>query len=70
MDKEIVKELIQDELNTANLVQALNSILKNNQAQEILKEEYSKLYQLLSAGGHASKNASNLIMQFLKPSII
>ena len=66
MDKEIVKELIQDELNTANLVQALNSILKNNQAQEILKEEYSKLYHLLSAGGHASKNAASLIMNFIK----
>ncbi|OYZ01356.1 MAG: lipid-A-disaccharide synthase [Sphingobacteriia bacterium 28-36-52] len=66
MDKEIVKELIQDELNTINLVEALNSLLKNNQDQEMLREEYSKLYQLLSAGGHASQNAASLIMNFLK----
>lgn len=66
MDKEIVKELIQDELNTMNLVNALNSLLKNNHDQAILKEEYLKLYQLLSAGGHASQNASSLIMHFLK----
>lgn len=70
MDKEIVKELIQDKLNTVNLVQALDTLLKNSQEKEVLKEEYSKLFQLLSAGGHASKNASSLIMRFLKPSII
>jgi lipid-A-disaccharide synthase len=66
MDKEIVKELIQDELNTNNLVKELNMLLNNTNQQENLKMEYSKLYQLLSAGGHASQNATSLIMNFLK----
>ena len=65
-DKEIVKELIQDELNTNNLVKELNMLLNNTNQQENLKMEYSKLYQLLSAGGHASQNATSLIMNFLK----
>ncbi|MDO8995980.1 MAG: lipid-A-disaccharide synthase [Sediminibacterium sp.] len=66
MDKEIVKELIQDELNTVNLVQELNALLKDANQQENLKMEYAKLYQLLSAGGHASQNAVSLIMGFLQ----
>ncbi len=66
MDKEIVKELIQDELNTNNLVQELNKLINNTQQQEKLKTAYTQLYQLLSAGGHASENAASLIMGFMK----
>lgn len=66
MDKEIVKELIQDQLNTANLVQELNNLLNNKDQQIRLQAEYAQLYQLLLAGGHASQNAASLIMNFLK----
>ncbi len=66
MDKEIVKELIQDQLTTHNLVQALNKLLEKTDQQELLKKDYAELYQLLSAGGHASQNAGSLIMNFLK----
>lgn len=66
MDKEIVKELIQDQLTTHNLVQALNKLLEKTDQQELLKKDYAELYQLLSAGGHASQNAASLIMNFLK----
>jgi lipid-A-disaccharide synthase len=66
MNKEIVKELIQDQLNTSNLVQELNNLLENGEQHEILKKKYAELYQLLSAGGHASQNAASLIMNFIK----
>lgn len=66
MDKEIVKELIQDQLTTHNLVQALNKLLEKTDQQGLLKKDYAELYQLLSAGGHASQNAASLIMNFLK----
>lgn len=65
MDKEIVKELIQDELNTANLVQELTNLVNNKALQDQLREEYSQLYQLLAGGGQASHNAASLISQFL-----
>ena len=66
MDKEIVKELIQDQLNTANLVQELTNLVNNKALQNQLKEEYSQLYQLLAGGGHASHNAASLISQYLQ----
>ncbi|MEO0066390.1 MAG: hypothetical protein RI983_1716 [Bacteroidota bacterium] len=66
MDKEIVKELIQDELNTVNLVRELQLITSNPEKINQLKADYEKLYQLLAGGGHASKNAASLISEFLQ----
>lgn len=66
MDKEIVKELIQDELNTANLVRELQCITSNPEKISELKSEYQQLYKKLSGGGHASKNAATLISNFLQ----
>lgn len=66
MDKEIVKELIQDELNTANLVRELQFITSNPEKIKQLKSEYQQLYNKLAGGGHASKNAASLISAFLQ----
>ena len=66
MDKEIVKELIQDELNTANLVRELQFITSNPEKIKQLKSEYQQLYNKLAGGGHASKNAAHLISEFLQ----
>ena len=66
MDKEIVKELIQDELNTANLVRELQFITSNPEKIKQLKSEYQQLYKKLAGGGHASKNAAHLISEFLQ----
>lgn len=66
MDKEIVKELIQDELNTANLVRELQFITSNLEKISELKSEYQQLYNKLAGGGHASKNAASLISEFLQ----
>ncbi len=47
MDKEVVKELIQDELNTENLSAELNKILNNTTALQQVKNDYQKLWHLL-----------------------
>jgi len=65
MDKLVVKELIQDELNTANLENELHELLHNTSKQEQIREDYLQLQATLSKGGHASAQAAKIIHQFL-----
>jgi lipid-A-disaccharide synthase len=67
IDKEVVKELIQDDLTPANLEHELNELLVNEAKQKQVKEDYAALKQLLSMGGNASANAAKSIVEFLKP---
>lgn len=61
MDKPVVKELIQDQMTTANLVQELQELLTNEARVNTLQHDYAELKQLLSAGGHASAQAAGKI---------
>ncbi len=65
MDKPVVKELIQQEMNVANLKTELSLLLYDDTKKEQLKKDYATLKQLLSQGGHASANAARLIHRFL-----
>jgi lipid-A-disaccharide synthase len=65
MDKLIVTELIQDELNVANLVKELNLLLNDEAHQKQLKADYQALYEKLSKGGHASDQAAKIITDYL-----
>jgi len=65
MDKEVVKELIQDELTVENLRHELNELLTNETKQKQVKEDYVLLKNLLSKGGHASANAAGSIYTYL-----
>jgi lipid-A-disaccharide synthase len=65
MDKEVVKELIQNELTVGNVTKELNDTLHNPQKQQQLKEDYATLKHLLSQGGNASANAAKSIYNFL-----
>src|SRR5436190_21233163 len=65
MDKEVVKELIQDELTPANLQRELNLLLNDEAKKKQVKEDYSSLKDLLSKGGHASANAAGIIYNFM-----
>ena len=67
MDKEVVKELIQDELTVENLVKELNLLLFDKAKKEGLQKDYKDLRTLLSAGGHASANAAKSIYSMLSP---
>lgn len=65
MDKEVVKELIQDELTVENLKRELDLLLTDEIKQQQLKADYAALKALLSKGGHASANAADSIYAFL-----
>ncbi|MDP1818151.1 MAG: lipid-A-disaccharide synthase [Leadbetterella sp.] len=67
MDKLVVKELIQEELNTTNLVAALNDLFSNETKQLQLQKDYTQLKAVLTAGGHASSQAASKIIAFLQP---
>jgi len=65
MDKPVVKELIQQEMNVENLRKELSLLLFDDDKKEQLKNDYKMLKQLLSKGGHASANAARHIHRFL-----
>ncbi|MFD2908259.1 lipid-A-disaccharide synthase [Flavobacterium ardleyense] len=60
MDKEVVKELIQEELNTKNLKKELNKILNTDARAQLLKE-YAQLKQNLGGEGASKKTAALII---------
>ncbi len=66
MDKTIVTELIQNDLNVPNLIKALNVIIEAGGKREQVIQNYNNLEQLLIKEGDASKNAAVSISAFLK----
>jgi lipid-A-disaccharide synthase len=70
MDKEVVKELIQDDLTVKNCTKELEQLLSNEKKQQQLATDYAALKDLLGQGGHASANAAKSIYSFLTTSVI
>lgn len=62
MNKEVVKELIQHQMNTENLAKELRSILPGTEKHNTIMEDYKYLRNLLNANGNASANAARLII--------
>ena len=67
MNKEVVKELIQDELNVENLTAELKILLEEEQKINAVKKDYDSLFSLLQGSGNASANAAQKIYEFLVP---
>jgi lipid-A-disaccharide synthase len=65
LDKLVVKELIQSELTTLNLVKELRKISDDQPYLENLRKDYQALRNLLQKGGKASSNAAEKIIEFL-----
>lgn len=65
MNKEVVKELIQNDLTSENITAGLKKILFDPQKKQQLKQDYSALKLLLSEGGNASENAAQSIYSLL-----
>jgi lipid-A-disaccharide synthase len=68
MDKEVMKELIQNELTVENLKKELGLLLNDSCKQQQVKEDYTALRNLLKQGGNASANAAAIIHTFLSAS--
>ncbi len=65
MDREIVKELIQNKLTLKSLRKELDSLLNDNHRRTQLLSEYKKLRQVLGGPG-ASKRTAEIIVSDLK----
>jgi lipid-A-disaccharide synthase len=65
MDKLVVKELIQNELTSSNLIAELNLLLTNESRKQQLQKDYLELKEKLSQGGNASEKAAKSITVFL-----
>jgi lipid-A-disaccharide synthase len=61
MDKLVVKELIQNDMTTENLVTELQELLSSGSRSSQIKKDYTDLKNLLSAEGNASVKAAQLI---------
>ena len=57
MDKEVVKELIQNEMNKVNIAKALASVLRNGKRQRQILEDYDELSERLGNAGASEKAA-------------
>ena len=69
MDKEVVKEMIQDQLTSENLKTELTKILRDPHYRQRINEDYERLRELLSIGGDASQQAAAAIWDLLRPSL-
>ena len=64
MDKPVVKELIQDEMNAENIVTELKNLLTDEKTRNRIHKDYSDLRALLSQDGNASEKAAELIVDY------
>ena len=65
MDKPVVKELIQEEMNVQNITAELRKLIYDSELRNRMHKDYSELRNLLSQGGNASEKAAGLIVDFL-----
>lgn len=65
MDREVIKELIQQDLTSENLVKELKNITGNEAVRSAIQSDYSILRKKLGGGGASDKTAS-LIVNFLR----
>jgi lipid-A-disaccharide synthase len=66
MNKEVVKELIQDDMNSGNIKKELQELLFNPEKKAVMLEDFRQLKKVLYAGGSASENAAAQINDLLK----
>jgi lipid-A-disaccharide synthase len=66
MDKEVVKELIQNELNKENLTSELKKILTDQERILAMKKDYKELKEKLGGGGGSAKTAKLMWDYLLK----
>ncbi|MCX6202897.1 MAG: lipid-A-disaccharide synthase [Bacteroidetes bacterium] len=66
MEKEVVKELIQDNLNTESLVIALTDLLEDATTQNQIQSDYTTLRNKLMSGEKATDVAAEIIMETIQ----
>jgi lipid-A-disaccharide synthase len=66
MDKPVVKELIQHDMNPDTVYTELQKILVNDNTRKQMKTDYEALWNLLAAGGNASATAAEMIVGIVR----
>lgn len=66
MEKEVVKELIQEALTTPNLVQQLHLALEDSSTIERIKKDYALLKEKLTTGASAVEMAARIIEETIR----
>ena len=64
MDKLVVKELIQRDMNVKNLQQELAELLTNEKRIAEMKKDFADLKNVLSRGGNASAKAAEIVYNY------
>jgi len=65
MDKLVVKEFIQNDMNVKKLTSELNELLHSSERLDQIKKDYTRLKDILGEKGNASVKAAASIVQFL-----
>lgn len=65
MNKEVIRELIQQELTAENLKKELKAIAENTEKRSRILEDYKALYKRLGQDANASQKAANIIFDFI-----
>ena len=65
MDKEVVKELIQEDLNKKNLVTELGLLINDSNKKAQIKADYQLLNDRLYTGQNATEVAASIIQEEL-----
>lgn len=65
MDKEVVKELIQNDFTVDKLAHELNLLLNDPAKQAQIEADYAALWQLLAQGGNASARAAAFVYEMV-----
>ncbi len=66
MDKLVVKELIQQDMNPDTLFIELQKILQDEETRKQMKTDYVALWNLLAAGGNASATAAEMVVGLVR----
>ena len=66
MDREVIKELIQEHFTKENIITELNKLIEGSYREQVLSD-YEELHQKLGGTG-ASKRAAQLMVKYLSNS--
>lgn len=66
MDREVVRELIQDDLKLVNLHRELALILSTGYRHQVIKKDYTELREILGGGGASGRVAADMVSNLLQ----
>lgn len=66
MDKQVVKELIQDDLTGMNIVKELNTLIKGGWKREVLKKNYAEIRAMLGEPGVSDRVADDMFKSLMR----